>query len=169
MFKKKIIFLIILLFFQYENTDANDNIVYMDFNYVINNSIIGKKVLEELNKQNKKNIENLKSYQNNLKQEIDEINKIKNIASKEDIKKKISAHNANAKQYDKLKIKLSNELNKKRNEEMNKLVKLINPILETYMKENSIDMVLNKEIVYFAKDQYDISKDILDLTNKNFK
>ena len=169
MFKKKIIFLIILLFFQYENTNANDNIVYMDFNYVINNSIIGKKVLEELNKQNKKNIENLKSYQNNLKKEIDEINKIKNIASKEDIKKKISAHNANAKQYDKLKIQLSNELNKKRNEEMNKLVKLINPILETYMKENSIDMVLNKEIVYFAKDQYDISKDILDLTNKNYK
>tara|TARA_B100001063_G_C16749302_1_gene549310 strand:- start:1290 stop:1799 length:510 start_codon:yes stop_codon:yes gene_type:complete len=169
MFKKKIIILITLFFFQHANTYANNNIVYMDFNYVINNSIIGKKVLDELNKQNAKNIENLKSYQNKLKKEIDEINKIKNIASKNDIKKKISTHNANAKEYDKLKIKLSNELNKKRNEEMNRLVKLINPLLENYMKENSIDIVLNKEIVYFAKDQYDISKDILDLTNNNYK
>ena len=85
------------------------------------------------------------------------------------LKKKISVHNANAKEYDKLKIKLSNELNNKRNEEMKKLVDLINPLLENYMKDNSIDMVLNKEIVYFAKDQYDISRDILDLTNDNYK
>ncbi len=169
MFKKKIIFFITLLFFYHGNINANDNIVYMDFNFVINNSNIGKKVLDSLNKQNKKNIENLKSFQNKLKQEIDEINKIKNIASEKDIKKKISVHNANAKEYDKLKIKLSNELNNKRNEEMKKLVDLINPLLENYMKDNSIDMVLNKEIVYFAKDQYDISRDILDLTNDSYK
>ena len=52
---------------------------------------------------------------------------------------------------------------------MNKLVNLINPILENYMKENSIDIILNKEVVYFAKDKYDISKKILDLTNTKYK
>ena len=52
---------------------------------------------------------------------------------------------------------------------MNKLVKLINPILENYMKDNSIDLILNKEIIYFAKDKYDISKVILDLTNEKYK
>jgi len=169
MLKKRIILLIILSFFYQGYSHANDNIVFMDFNYVINNSNIGKKVLDVLNKENKANIENLKSFQSKLKQEIDEINKLKNIASEEDIKKKISAHNVNVKEYDKLKIKLSNELNKKRNDEMNKLVKLINPLLENYMKDNSIDIVLNKEIVYFAKDQYDISEEILDLTNNNYK
>ena len=165
----RILFVFLFLFFYQGNLYSNDNIVYMDFNYVINNSNVGKKVLDVLNKQNKANIENLKSFQSKLKQEIDEINKLKNIASEEDIKKKISAHKVNAKEYDKLKIKLSNELNKKRNDEMNKLVKLINPLLENYMKDNSIDIVLNKEIVYFAKDQYDISKEILDLTNNNYK
>tara|TARA_B100000902_G_scaffold335652_1_gene335476 strand:+ start:710 stop:1219 length:510 start_codon:yes stop_codon:yes gene_type:complete len=169
MFNKKIIIFIFVIFLFHGNAYTNDKIVYMDFNYVINNSNIGKKVLKELNDLNKKNIDNLKDYQNKLKKEIDEINKIKNIASKEDIQKKISAHKVNAQKYDKLKIKLSNELNKTRNEEMNKLVKLINPLLENYMKDNSIDMILNKEIVYFAKDQYDISKDILDLTNINYK
>jgi Skp family chaperone for outer membrane proteins len=169
MTKIKSLLLVFFLFFQSGYLYANDNIVYMDFNYVINNSNIGKKVLDELNKQNKKNIENLKSYQTKLKQEIDEINKIRNIATQEDIKKKISEHNEKAKEYDKLKIKLSNELNKRRNDEMNRLVNLINPLLENYMKENSIDIVLNKEIVYFAKEQYDISKDILEITNNNLK
>ena len=169
MLKKRILIFILIIFFYNGNSYSNDKIVYMDFNYVINNSNIGKKVLKELNDLNKKNIDNLMNYQNKLKKEIEEINKFKNIASKEDIQKKISAHNSNAQEYDKLKIKLSDELNKIRNEEMNKLVKLINPLLENYMRDNSIDMILNKEIVYFAKDQYDISKDILDLTNINYK
>ncbi len=169
MLNKKTLIFIFILFFYYGNSYSNEKIVYMDFNYVINNSNIGKKVLKELNDLNKKNINNLNNLQNKLKVEIDEINKIKNVASKEDIQKKISTHNVNVQEYEKLKTKLSNELNKIRNEEMNRLVKLINPLLENYMKDNSIDMILNKEIVYFAKDQYDISKDILDLTNINYK
>ena len=166
---KKIFFSILLIFLNTNNLYSKDNIVYMDFNYVINNSNIGKKVLLELNNLNETNIKNLKDYQNKLKDEIDEINKIKNIASKEDLKNKISIHNKNANEYENLKKKLSNELNKKRNEEMNRLVELINPILENYMKDKSVDMILNKEIVYFAKDKYDISKIILELTNNKYK
>tara|TARA_B100001093_G_C26415373_1_gene837411 strand:+ start:49 stop:558 length:510 start_codon:yes stop_codon:yes gene_type:complete len=169
MLKKKIITTILLFFFNFSFLHANENIVYMDFNYVINNSSIGKKVLDELNKLNKKNIENLNSHQIKLRKEMEEINKIRNIASADDMKKKISIHNQNIKEYDNLKKRLSDELNKKRNDEMNKLVKLINPLLENYMEENSIDIILNKEIVYFAKDKYDISKDILNLTNNNYK
>ena len=74
-----------------------------------------------------------------------------------------------AKDYENLKKKLANDLNKKKNEEMNKLVELINPILENYLKENSIDILLNKEIVYFAKDKYDISENIISLTNEKYK
>jgi Skp family chaperone for outer membrane proteins len=166
---KKIFFFVILIFLNTNNLYSNDNIVYMDFNYVINNSNVGKKVLLELNNLNEKNIKDLKDHQSRLKEEIDEINKIKNIASKEDLKNKISTHNQNAKDYENLKKKLSNELNKKRNEEMNRLVELINPILENYMKDKSVDMILNKEIVYFAKDKYDISKIILELTNNKYK
>ena len=169
MFKKKFLIFFVIIFFNQGNIFANDNIVYMDFNYIINNSNIGKKVLEKLNQLNTENIKNLKLRQEKLKDEIEEINKIKNVASKEDIDKKIKLHNQNVKEYDLLKKKLSNDLNKKRNDEMKNLVKLINPLLESFMKENSIDMILNKEIVYFAKDQYDISSKILELTNNEYK
>ena len=169
MFKKKIfVFFIILLFYQ-GNLYAKDNIAYMDFNYIINNSNIGKKVLKKLNELNEKNIKNLKLKQNLLKKEVEEINRIRNIASKDDINKKVTLHKQNVKDFDLLKKKLSNDLNGIKESEMKNLVKLINPLLETYMKENSIDIILNKEIVYFAKDQYDISKNILELTNNKYK
>ena len=141
----------------------------MDFNYIINNSIIGKKILNDLNNLNKKNIENLKIEQNKLKKEMEEINKIKNISSKEEVNKKVIIHNKNIKIYDNLKKRLSTDLNKRRKDELNKLVKLINPLLENYMKQNSIDIILNKEIIYFAQEKFDISKDILELTNNKYK
>ena len=169
MFKKKFLILFLFLFIFYNNSYANNNIAYMDLNYVINNSIIGKKVLKQLNNINNQNIENLKKEQSKLKKEIEEINKIKNIASEEDFKKKISLHNQNVKSYDNLKKKLSNDLTQKKNNEMKELVKLINPLLEDYLKKNSIDILLNKEIVYFAKDKYDISKAILEITNNKYK
>tara|TARA_A100000164_G_scaffold296240_1_gene270299 strand:+ start:1712 stop:2221 length:510 start_codon:yes stop_codon:yes gene_type:complete len=169
MIKKNLFSYLIIFFLIQGNLFANDSIVYMNFNYVINNSILGKKVLNELNDLNKKNIENLKNYQDKLKKEVEDINKIKNVASNEDINKKISIHKKNLKKYDELKISLSKELNKKRSIEMNKIIKLIDPLLEKYMKDNSIDMILNKEMVYFAKDEYDISEEILELTNQNYK
>ncbi len=169
MLKKKIFFFLILIFSYNTYCYANNSIAYMDFNYVINNSLIGKKMLSNLNNLNQNNIEKLKLKQKELKIELDEINKIKNIASKEDIQKKVSLHNTNVKDYENLKKKLANDLNKKKNEEMNKLVELINPILENYLKENSIDILLNKEIVYFAKDKYDISENIISLTNEKYK
>ena len=166
--KKFFIFFIFLLLYQ-GNLYAKNNIAYMDFNYIINNSHIGKKVLKKLNELNETNIKDLKQEQMLLKKEIEEINKIKNIASKEDINKKITLHQQNIKDFDLLKKKLSNDLNQTKESEMKNLIKLINPLLEIYMEENSIDIIFNKEIVYFAKDQYDISKSILELTNNKYK
>ena len=169
MLKKKFFIFFIFLFLFQGNAYAKNNIAYMDFNYIINNSHIGKKVLKKLNELNEANIKDIKQEQMLLKKEIEEINKIKNIASKEDINKKITLHKQNIKDFDLLKKKLSNDLNKIKETEMKNLIKLINPLLETYMEENSIDIILNKEIVYFAKDQYDISKNILELTNNKYK
>lgn len=169
MFKKIFLFLILFSLIFHNKLYANNNIAYMDLDYVINNSIIGQKILKQLNNINSQNIENLKKEQSKLKKEIEEINKIKNIASEEDFKKKVTLHNQNVKAYENLKKKLSNDLTQKKNNEMKELVKLINSLLEDYLKKNSIDILLNKEIVYFAKDKYDISKAILELTNNKYK
>ena len=49
------------------------------------------------------------------------------------------------------------------------LVNKINPILEDYMKTNSIDFVLSKQGVYLSRSSFDITQEILDIVNKRIK
>ena len=69
----------------------------------------------------------------------------------------------------KQKKKLENEINELRRKKMIEIVKKINPILEKYMEENSIEVLLKKESIYLSKNNYDITKQILDLVNKKIK
>ena len=40
-------------------------------------------------------------------------------------------------------------------------LKLINPIIQEYMKKNSIDMIIDKKNIFMAKSKNDITDDIL--------
>ena len=56
-----------------------------------------------------------------------------------------------------------------RKKEIVELVNKINPILEDYMKTNSIDFVLSKQGVYLSRSSFDITQEILDIVNKKIK
>ena len=59
----KIKFLLLTLFiilFQINTLSSNENIVFLDVDYVIKNSNVGKNALEKINQQDKKNLNNLK-------------------------------------------------------------------------------------------------------------
>ena len=42
----------------------------------------------------------------------------------------------------------------------------IRPIIEDYIKKNSISMVFNQKNLFIANKKYDITKDILKIINK---
>ena len=85
--------------------------------------------------------------------------------------------------FEKRLIKLENDMNEynskiqsKNNELAQFQIKVrkeffnkLRPILEDYAKKNSIDIILKKENVLIGKTNLDISKNILDLFNKNVK
>ena len=52
---------------------------------------------------------------------------------------------------------------------MENFLKQINPIIQEYMKTNSIDIVLDKKQIFIGSSKNDITQDILDLVNKKFK
>ena len=58
------------------------------------------------------------------------------------------------------------ELKKK---DMLKIVEKIAPLVQNYMEEKSIDVVLKDEALYISKSNYDITKDILEIVNKELK
>jgi Skp family chaperone for outer membrane proteins len=60
-------------------------------------------------------------------------------------------------------------LKKKRNSEVIRFFKLINPIIERVMDENSIEVLLEKKNIFIAKSNYDITQIVLENINNNIK
>ena len=52
---------------------------------------------------------------------------------------------------------------------MLKIVEKIAPLVQNYMEEKSINVVLKDEALYISKSNYDITKDILEIVNKELK
>jgi len=77
-----------------------------------------------------------------------------------DIKNEIALFNDNKKNF-------SIEFEAKRNEELNLFMKSIRPIIENYIKKNSISMVFNQKNLFIADKKHDITKDILKILNKD--
>ena len=148
---------------------AEVKIAYFDLNYVIDKSNAGLKILKKLDSLNNSNLKKL----NQKKDEIDkgniEIDKIKNVISEEELKEKKNKKKVRIKEYNELKVSLSNKINNTKNKEVQELIKKIKPFLETYTKENSIEIILRKESIYLSKNKYDITKDILEIVNKKLK
>jgi len=165
--KYKFFFIIFLNFFFYNFTLAN-NIAFIDLNFVINNSILGKKVIEKLESANDKNLDLLKKEQKLLNDEKDEIEKTKNILSKEEIDKKILSFNDKLQNFNKKQDLMSKQFKELKQNEMSALLDKINPVIEKYMIENNIDLMLKKENVYISKTEFDASNIIINLINNNF-
>ena len=65
--------------------------------------------------------------------------------------------------------KLLEEVSKQRSKARSQLLKNLNPIIEEYMKEKKIRMVIDKKSLLLADQNLDITKDILDRLNKKLK
>ena len=83
--------------------------------------------------------------------------------------KSINEFQIKLKKYKNFKKNEINLLKKKRNEDILNLLKLINPLIENYMKENSISILIDKKNIFIADKNYDITKNLIDLINNNLK
>ena len=164
-------FLLITVFILNINNylQANEKIAFININYIINNSNIGKSTLKKLESINKKNIKTLQFQQKKIKDENDEIQKIQNVISKEELKKKVAIHKDNISKFNTTKSDLSKSLMELKKKDMLKIVEKIAPLVQNYMEEKSINVVLKDEALYISKSNYDITKDILEIVNKELK
>ena len=62
---------------------------------------------------------------------------------------------------------MSGEFKDLRQSEMKNFLDKINPIIEKYMLDNNIDLMLKKENIYISKTDFDVSNKIIELINKN--
>jgi len=165
---KKIIFY--LLFFSVLHiTSSFSEIVYIDINKILNESIAGKKALGELEKNIKEKNLQFSSSEKKLVEEEKKIITQKNILSDDEYRKKIVDLSNRVKEYNLNKSEEINKLNEKKIIYRSKFIKLINPIIADYASKNNIDIVIRKEQMIVGKTELDISDPILSIVNKKIK
>ena len=160
--KKKILFFI---FFICSNVFAQEKVVYLDVNKLLNESDAGKYINNELNKINNSNIEEFKKIETSIKSEEEKLLKQKNILKSEEFNDKVNELRDKYKSYQDLKNNKNSEINKLRLNAGNKILIIVNEILSKYSKENEISLIIDKKNIIIGKTQLDVTSEILTLLN----
>ena len=129
---------------------------------------MGKLIYKDLENINKKNITQLEEKEKLIKKKKDEINKTKNVTSKEKLDQDILLFNKEVEKYRIEKDELIKNFQKIKKTKLDDFINKINPIIQKYMNENSIDIVLEKKQIFIGNINKDFSNDIINLIEKKF-
>ena len=165
---KNIFLNFIIFLFSVSLAHSSEKIVFIDIDYILNNSNIGKNIYKELEIINKKNIDLLTNKEKKIQEKKLSIEKMKNISSEEKIQKDIELFNEEVEKYRIEKDDLVNDFKILKDDKLNDFLKKLSQIVENYMKNNTIDLVVEKNQIFLGNSNNDISDDILVLVNKKY-
>lgn len=166
---KKFFFILILSLLSFNALKADVKTSYVDIDYILSNSIAGKSLLEKLKKEEKLKIDKFKISDENFRDKEKKIIAKKNLITNEEINKELKSLQIEFQSYKKNKIQEIKEFKDKRNRNVLNFIKMINPIIENYMTENSISILLDKKNIFIASKDYDITKNLITLIDKKIK
>ena len=148
---------------------SQDKIVYLNLDNVVKSTIAGKSIINKLEKSKNTALLKFEKKEKDLKKIEDEIKKQKNIISEEELRKKLVDFRKEVNNFRQDRQKVINEFNNKKKVEFEEFFKKITPIIEKYVSEKNIDMVLDRKKIFVASEKKDITKKIIDLINENLK
>ena len=168
-FLKNFFFIILILSINPSFAQSEDKIVYLDLDSVVSNTKAGKSIISNLEKSKKKALSKFEKKENELKKIENDINKQKNILSEDELKKKLVEFRKEISQFQNERQKVINDFNKKKIDEFNNFFKKITPIIQNYVSDKDIDMVLDRKNVFVASKKKDITSEIIKLIDSKIK
>ena len=162
-------FFFLIFFFNFNTSYSSEKIAFIDLDFVLKNSNIGKSILEDIEKLNNKNINELKKKESELKKNEEEILPKKNILSQEEYKKEVDLLKDKIKKYKLLKDEMVSNFQNKKQTSLKNFFNQINPIIQNYMDENSINILLDRKNVFIGKTDSDITNSIIEKINNELK
>ena len=166
---KNFFFILLVSLLSFNVSKADEKISYVDIDYILSNSLAGKSLLETLKKEEKLKIKNFKVSDDNFKDKEKKILAKKNLITNEEINKELKSLQIDFQSYRKNKMSEIKKFKAKRNKNILNFIKLINPIIENYMTENSISILLDKKNIFIASKDYDITKNLITLIDNKIK
>ena len=161
---RKIIVLLTLLLF---TTNANSQkIVYLDVQFIIDNSDLGKFYKTKIKKMQNFNSSKLKDDETKINNMETEIKNLKNIISETEKKNKVNKLNLLLKDYQIKRVKLDKEIIDSKKNFTAKILEILNPILTNFVEKENIVLVVEKKNILVGIKSLDITKEILEILNQ---
>jgi len=169
MIKIKVFFYLFFFLLLSSNSYSKNNVYYIDIDYVLTNTIIGKSLLSNLKEEEKLIINKIKDNDEKFKTEEQKILAKKNLISNEELSREMQSLRDKFKEYKKNKDIEIEDFKKKKEINILNLLNLINPIIEKYMADNSINILLDKKNIFIANNDYDITNFLIELVDNQIK
>ena len=162
-------FLIIIFFFISISSNTYSQIAYIDINFILNKSEVGKSLNKHLKNMNEKNISNFNKIEKELIEKEKKLIAQQNIIDKNEFEIKLSKLSKEVNKYRSDKKNSQEDLNKIKLDNTKKILNLLNPIITKYVDSNSISLVIPKKNIIIGKKNLDITDEIIKILNDQVK
>ena len=168
-FTKKIFTIFIVLMIFTSTSNSEEQIVYLDLDNVVTSTKAGKSILSKLENSKKSALLKFQKKEKDLKKIEEEIKKQKNVISEDEFKKRLVEFRKEVSKFQQDKQKVVNEFNQKKQIEFGEFFKKITPIIEQYVSEKKIDIILDKKNIFLASKKKDITQEIINIIDSKIK
>ena len=166
---KYLIKIIIIFFSIYSVSYSTEKIAFVDIDFIINGSELGKKLNKNLTEKIKKENARLKKKEKDLKTKEEKILNQKNVLSEDQLNKLLTDLRNEINTFRQERVSINNKFRDQKLKETNSLVTSLNNILANYAEKNSISLIIQKKNIVIGKSELDITKNVLDIFNSEVK
>jgi outer membrane protein len=159
--------LVFFLFFNITIAYSEEKIAFVDIDFLIQNSDIGKSALVKIKIEDEKNINILTKKTKELKDLENKIKNKKSILSPEAYENEVKLFKEKVNNYSNEKNTIVNSFNDFKKEEIDKIFKKITPIIKSYMDSNSIGILLDTKNIFMGNVNNNLTNEILKEINKS--
>ena len=147
---------------------AEQKVAYLDMKFILNNSKAGKSAQDFLHKSFQENQKRFLDKENALKTEESDLLTKKTILTKEEYQKKSDDLRKKVRDYQSQRRASLEKITAQRAEARQKLIEKLDPILQSYIEENDISLVIDRKNVVMGNTNLDITDIIIKKLNKEF-
>lgn len=166
---KIIIFKVIFFFLFLGISNANVNLRFVDINYIVNNSNVGKSLNQLIKSKNNTVTQELNKIKKTLNIKKEKIITQKNILKEDEFNKLVIDYENDVKKFDELRKNKTNDFNNFRINSKKKILDALNPLMTNFLEKQSISILLQKDNVLFGNKELDITKEILKIFDDKHK
>ena len=160
---------IFILVFFVSVSNANENIRFININYIVKNSEAGKALNKIIENKSKKITSELNDLGKKIETKKEKIISQKNILKKDEYEKLVKNYEEEVKKFNNIRLKKNEDFNIYRMNSQKKIIEALNPLITSFLKKESVQILLQKEQIIFGDKELDITDEILKIFNDKHK